>query len=82
MAIPSTSEKQKTEAATSSSSKTENKLEFSGFWYWTSEMERLGQWPGLSEAFAKRVLEHSRGNNSHARTTEASRNHTPSVLRR
>lgn len=81
MAIPSTSEKQKTEAATSSSSKTVSES-FSGFWYWTSEMERLGQWPGLSEAFAKRVLEHSRGNNSHARTTEAHRNHTPSVLRR
>jgi hypothetical protein len=44
-------------------------------------MERLGQWPGLSEAFAKRVLE-SRGNTSHARTTDANHKHTPSVLRR
>lgn len=69
------------EAATSSSSKIESKLEFSGFWLWESEMERLGQWPGLSEAFEQRVLE-SRGNNNHARSTQANSQHTPSVLRR
>jgi len=55
-------------------------LAFSGFWFWESEMERLGQWPGLSELFQQRMLEG--GNNSHARTTHTGRNHTPSVLRR
>ena len=82
MTTRSTSEKQKTEAATTSSGQTESqaKLEFSGFWFWESEMERLGQWPGLSELLKERTLEG--GNNNHGRTTHTYRIHTPSVLRR
>ena len=71
----STSENQKTETLTSSSVETK----FGGFWYWASEMERLGQWPGLSEAFKERSLE---GSNNHASHSQTRPHHTPSVLRR
>ncbi len=67
--------KPQTETATSSSVETE----FGGFWYWSSEMERLGQWPGLSEEFEQRTLE---GSQSHASHSTTSHHHTPSVLRR
>lgn len=101
MTTRSTSEKQKTEAATTSSvqtasktggqqgssgpqalasSQTEsNQRPFSGFWYWGTEMERLGQWPGISDILKERALE---GGSQHVRTTHANRIHTPSVLRR
>ena len=80
MTTRSTSEKQKTEAATTSSVQTEsNQRPFSGFWYWGTEMERLGQWPGISDILKERALE---GGSQHVRTTHANRIHTPSVLRR
>jgi hypothetical protein len=42
-------------------------------------MERLGQWPGLSEILKERALE---GGSQHVRTTHTNRIHTPSILRR
>lgn len=69
------SEKQQTETVTSSSVETK----FGGFWYWKPEMERLGQWPGLSQQFEERTLE---GSQSHASHSTTRHHHTPSVLRR